>query len=271
VSRQVLDLLAGIARDAGRGIMQIYAQEFSVDYKGPGDPVTDADRQANTLICERLQAAFPDVAIVAEESSADTYAGYQQRSRVFFVDPLDGTREFVAKNGQFVVMIGLLVDDLASLGVVYAPVTGTLWCGARGLGAYRVDADGSERPIQVGKVARPEDASITVSRSRRSDELKSVLREMSPRQVAPMGSAGLKGSHVAENSADAYLAIGQAGKHWDACAIDALVSAAGGSVSDARGRPLNYRSEQLELEHGLLAANPYLHGELLSRILEALA
>ena len=266
MSRADLERLARIARDAGQGIMQIYAGHFHVDYKSPGDPVTDADRQANALICARLTAEFPDAAIVAEESPSHSYAGYQDRARVFFVDPLDGTREFVARNGQFVVMIGLLVDDRPTQGVVYAPVTDTLWCGAPGLGAYRIDANGNEAAIRVGEVSEPEEARLTVSRSHRSEHLKQVLQGIKPRLVVPMGSAGLKGSHVADNSADAYLALGPAGKHWDACAMDALVSAAGGRVTDARGEPLDYRSPALELEHGILAANAALHQSLVSRI-----
>lgn len=266
MSRADLERLARIARDAGQGILRIYSGHFDVDYKGPGDPVTDADRQANALICARLAAEYPDAAIVAEESSSESYAGYQQRARVFFVDPLDGTREFVARNGQFVVMIGLLVDDRPTLGVVYAPVSDTLWCGAEGLGAYRVDANGNQQTIHVGEVPEPEDARITVSRSHPSEHLKQVLQGIKPRVVVPMGSAGLKGSHVADNSADAYLALGPAGKHWDACAMDAVVSAAGGRVTDARGEPLDYRSPELELEHGILAANPALHRSLVSRI-----
>jgi 3'(2'), 5'-bisphosphate nucleotidase len=266
MSRADLERLARIARDAGRGIMRVYSGHFQVDYKSPGDPVTDADREANALICARLTAEFPDAAIVAEESSAQSYLGYQERARVFFVDPLDGTREFVARNGQFVVMIGLLVDDRPTLGVVYSPVSDTLWCGAEGLGAYRIDANGKEEMIRVGEVAKPEDARITVSRSHPSEHLKQVLQGINPRLVVPMGSAGLKGSHVADNSADAYLGLGATGKHWDACAMDALVSAAGGRVTDARGEPLDYRSPVLELEHGILAANPALHQSLVSRI-----
>jgi 3'(2'), 5'-bisphosphate nucleotidase len=266
VSRADLDRLAQIARDAGRGILDVYESDFQVDYKGPGDPVTDADREANTLICRRLGAEFPGAAIVAEESAAEQYAGYREQSRVFFVDPLDGTREYVAKNGQFVVMIGLVVEELATLGVVYAPTTGTLWCGERGVGAFRVDADGSERPIQVSSVGDLENARITVSRSRRSDRLKQTLQQLGPRQVVPMGSAGLKGALVAEGDADAYLALGIAGKFWDACAMDAIVSAAGGRVSDLAGRPLDYRGGVLELTHGVLAANPTLHGALCQRL-----
>jgi 3'(2'), 5'-bisphosphate nucleotidase len=266
MTRTDLDRLAQIARDAGQGILRTYQSDFRVDYKSPGDPVTDADREANALICGRLAAEFPDAAIVAEESASEHYADYREYSRVFFVDPLDGTREYVARNGQFVVMIGLLIDDLASFGVVYAPTTGTLWCGARGLGSFRVEADGSERPIQVSGVVEPAGARITVTRSRRSDHLNGVLSRVGAREVVPMGSAGLKGALVAEGSVDAYLAAGIAGKHWDACAMDALVSAAGGSVSDLDGKPLDYRSRQLELSRGLVVANPVLHAALLSRV-----
>jgi 3'(2'), 5'-bisphosphate nucleotidase len=265
-SRAELEMVSSIARDAGQGILRTYQSDFRVDYKSPGDPVTDADREANALICSRLQAEFPEAAIVAEESASEHYAGYHARARVFFVDPLDGTREYVAKNGQFVVMIGLLIDDLPSLGVVYAPTTDTLWCGARGLGAFRREADGSEHPLRIGSVVDPTEARITVTRSRRSDRLKGVLARTAARQVVPMGSAGLKGALVAEGSVDAYVAVGVSGKLWDACAMDALVSSVGGVVTDLRGVPLDYRSDELELSHGLLAANPALHAELLQRI-----
>lgn len=266
MSRQELEQLASIARDAGRIILQVYARDFDVDYKAPGDPVTEADREANELICSRLSSEFPDAAIVAEESPEETYADFRAHARILFVDPLDGTREFVARNGQFVVMIGLVAGDRASLGVVYAPVRDVLWCGARGVGAFRVDAGGTEREICVGAVARPEDARIIVSRARRSERLQRVLSSIGPLEVRPMGSAGLKGSLVADASADAYLALGHAGKRWDACAMDAVVSAAGGRVTDARGQAIDYRSPELALEHGLLASNPELHAALLERV-----
>jgi 3'(2'), 5'-bisphosphate nucleotidase len=266
VSRADLDTLCAIATDAGQAILQVYASEFQVDYKGPGDPVTDADRAANDLICERLRAHFPDAAIVAEESLEAAYLDYRSSPRVFFVDPLDGTREFVARNGQFVVMIGLLEESAVTLGVVYAPATGTLWFGSRELGAYRRDSDGSERSIRVGAVLEPAEARVMISRSRRSEPLSEALRRIAPRVVTPMGSAGLKGSLVAEATADAYLAVGAVGKHWDACALEALVTAAGGRVSDARGQALNYRAQGMELEHGLLASNLSLHRALLARL-----
>ena len=259
-----LEILCSIARDAGQAIRQIYASDFDVEYKGPGDPVTDADKTANTLICQRLQAEFPDAVVVAEESPEEAYADYRQRERVFFVDPLDGTREFVGRNGQFVVMIGLLVENAVQLGVLYAPATDITWYGGAGLGAYRRDSDGTERQIFVGSVQEPAAARITISRSRRSEHLSAALRSIAPRLISPMGSAGLKGAHVAEAGADAYLATGTVGKHWDACALEAVVQAAGGRVSDVRGHALDYRAPSMELEHGLLVANPGLHSALLA-------
>lgn len=266
MSRNDLERLARIARDAGEGIMKLYQRDLHVDYKSPGDPVTEADRAANALICSRLATEFPDAAIVAEESASEHYANYRDHERVFFVDPLDGTREYVAQNGQFVVMIGLLEGATATLGVVYAPATGTLWCGTRGLGAFRRAADGSEQAIRVTTVSAPEQARLTVSRSRRSELMRQALLRIGAHQVVPMGSAGLKGALVAEGNVDGYLAVGTAGKHWDACATDALVSAAGGHVSDLRGRPIDYRSDELELSSGLLAANPGLHAALRQRL-----
>ena len=180
VSRSDLDRLASIARDAGQGILRIYQSDFQVDYKGPGDPVTDADREANTLICARLEREFPGAAIVAEESASEHYASYREHGRVFFVDPLDGTREYVAKNGQFVVMIGLLIDDIASLGVVYAPTTDTLWCGEPGGLPHRCRRQRAPDPSEqrrgprtgAGSPSRaravPKHSSKSCSRSRRA-------------------------------------------------------------------------------------------------------
>jgi 3'(2'), 5'-bisphosphate nucleotidase len=260
-------VLGQIAREAGEAVLGVYGQEFGVDYKGPGDPVTDADRGANDLICDRLRAEFPGVTIVAEESEQETFRGYQEQERVFFVDPLDGTREFVARNGQFSVMIGLLVGDVPRLGVVFAPTTDTLWCGDVDAGAFRVTPAAGKETIRVSNVVAPRSARITVSRSRRSERLGRALSRIGPAEIAPMGSAGLKGSHVAEGSADAYVSIGRAGKHWDACAMHAIALAAGGRVTDGEGEPLNYRALELDLRRGLLVGNPELHAALLERLL----
>ena len=101
-----LETLLAIADAASRVVMEVYALPFAVDFKAPRDPVTEADRRANDLICDALAREFPGVPIVAEESAPESFAGFRDSERVFFVDPVDGTREFVEKNGEFVVMIG---------------------------------------------------------------------------------------------------------------------------------------------------------------------
>ncbi len=131
-----LDFLLGVAREASDIILEVYATDFAVSYKSPRDPVTLADRRANDLICKCLRDRWPDVPIVAEESDPASFAEYRESTHVFFVDPLDGTREFVEKNGQFVVMIGLIDDAGPARGVIHAPVSGIAWAGERGSSAF---------------------------------------------------------------------------------------------------------------------------------------
>ncbi len=262
-----LEALHAIARDAAAVIARVYATDFAVDYKGPADPVTRADREANDLICARLAAAYPGVPIVAEESDPATFEGFHRAERAFFVDPLDGTLEFVAKNGQFAVMIGLVEAGRAVLGVVLAPATGIAWLGALGEGAWRVGASGERESVRVTQTARAEDATVLVSRSHRGARLSAVLDGLAPREARPHGGAGLKGALVAAGDADVYLQPGRAGKRWDACAIDALVCAAGGRFTDAAGAAIDYTSGALDNAAGLVATNGLLH----ARVIEAIA
>ena len=143
----LVDDLLEIAREAAAIINQVYAAPFEVEYKTPRDPVTLADRRANDHICTRLEAAFPGVPIVAEESDPASFADFRAATRVFFVDPLDGTREFVKRNGEFVVMIGLLDGDRPEAGVIHAPATGESWLGVRG---QRRVSPRSGRSLRVG-------------------------------------------------------------------------------------------------------------------------
>ncbi len=262
MSDSLLCRIGEIVREAGRGVLRTYREGFRVEFKGPNDPVTRADRDANDLICSRIQEQWPDAAVVAEESPPEDFADFRRHERVFFVDPLDGTREFVAGNGQFVVMVGVLEGEAATLGAIYAPTSDTLWLGERSVGAFLQRGNGTLRPISIGRHEPLLDARIVVSRSHRSARLSSALAGSGVASVIPLGSAGLKGAEVAQGGADAYLALGPCGKLWDACAVDALVSAAGGRVTDAEGHALDYRGKDLGLRRGIVAANPALHGEL---------
>lgn len=266
VNEPLSEILVRIAGEAAEIVNRVYATPFEVDYKAPRDPVTEADRRANQHICSRLAERFPHVPVVAEESDPATFSGFRAASRVFFVDPLDGTREFVAKNGEFAVMIGLVEGSRARVGVIHAPAQGVCWAGEVGRGAWRIAADGSRSAVRVSDVTELPSARIVASRSHRTEATERALALLGVGEVIALGSAGLKGAAVARGAAEAYVAPAYAGKRWDACAADALVTAAGGRFTDAHGEPIDYRAESLANDRGLIASNGRVHEALVQAV-----
>jgi 3'(2'), 5'-bisphosphate nucleotidase len=262
-----LNVLLRIASEAARVVMDVYARPFDVDYKGPQDPVTEADRRANALICERLEQEFPGVPIVAEESDPTAFSEFRKSDRVFFVDPVDGTREFVDKNGEFAVMIGLVEGARAIASVIDAPARGEVFAGWVGQGAFRISG-GKQEAIHVSEIADVTQGRLVGSRSHRGPALERALERLKPREVLVMGSAGLKGTLVASAHVEAYVAPGYAGQRWDACAADALVTAAGGKLTDTHGDPIDYRAASLRNERGLIASNGWIHEALVHAFAE---
>jgi 3'(2'), 5'-bisphosphate nucleotidase len=261
----VTDVLA-IARRASAVVMRVYAAPFDVDFKAKDDPVTLADREANALICAALQAEFPGVPVVAEESDPASYAGYGSAPAVWFVDPLDGTRDFVRRNGEFAVMIGLAEGGEPTVGVVVCPAVGRAFVGAKGLGAFEVAEDGSRRRIHTSGAATLGEAELIVSRSKRSGALEERAHELGFRKLTRCGSAGVKGTRIATGEADVYAQPGRAGALWDTCAPEALVRAAGGRVTDGSGRVIDYATRELPNAHGFVASNGPIHDEVLALI-----
>jgi len=258
-----LEIMLRVAREASAIVARIYATNFSVDYKGPADPVTQADREANALICARLAESFGPVPIVAEESDESAFAGWVGAPRVFFVDPLDGTLEFVARNGDFVVMIGLAEKGRPVAGVVMAPAIGVVWAGGESVGAYEVEADGTRTPIRVTDTTLLSRANVVISRSHPSERLQRLIERLGVEKATPRGSAGLKATDVASGRADFYLHPSQAGKRWDTCAPEAIVNAAGGVCTDGEGRAIDYSGPELANTKGFLASNGKLHQAVL--------
>jgi 3'(2'), 5'-bisphosphate nucleotidase len=266
-----LEAMLQIAREASALVARVYATDFAVDYKRPADPVTEADRQANALICSRLAMVFGPVPVVAEESPEGSFDRFWRAPRVFFVDPLDGTRDFVARNGEFVVMIGLAEQGRAISGVVHAPATGTAWIGAVGLGAWEIaDGGGPKTPIRVSPERDLREARAVVSRTRRDPDLERALRALGVERISARGSAGLKAADVAVGRADLYIQTGCAGQLWDACAPEAIVRAAGGQCSDLLGNAIDYSQPELGNARGLLMTNSGLHGPVLERLVPLL-
>lgn len=262
----LLQNLLLIGREAAAEVMDVYARPFTVDFKGPEDPVTEADRRANALICERLRAMEPGTPVVAEESPEEDWADYRSSRRVFFVDPVDGTRAFVDRTGDFVVMIGLIDGDTPTHGVLVAPTSGIAWAGAVGRGAYRIERDGSIHRASVALTDSLSDAGVVSSRSHRTSLLERAIECLGAPRVLAIGSAGLKGAAVVDGRADIYLAPEHAGCRWDSCAPEAIIRAAGGTYTDALGKRLDYRAPSLKNDTGIVAGNPKLHAESVRRI-----
>jgi|HubBroStandDraft_1064217.scaffolds.fasta_scaffold292910_2 3'(2'), 5'-bisphosphate nucleotidase len=254
------------AREAARVVLGVYDKEFAVEFKEKDDPVTRADRESNALLCERLAAAFPEIPIVAEESDPSSYAGFSSKGACWFVDPLDGTREFVARNGEFAVMLGLAEEGRATLGVILAPAWGRAFVGIVGEGAWEVDEQGVRRAIHVSSRPTLAGASIAVSRWRTPPKVAQFGVSRGAHPPLQHGSSGLKGVLVATGTRDVYVQPGKAGMRWDACATEALVRAAGGECTDAYGSPFDYRSPDLGNDRGLVATNGLVHAEVLDAL-----
>jgi 3'(2'), 5'-bisphosphate nucleotidase len=257
-----------VAWEAARLILRVQAAAFDVEYKGEDDPVTRADREANALLCERLSRAFPGVPIVAEESDPADYSGFAGADAAWFVDPLDGTREFVAKNGEYAVMIGLAEAGRASLGVIVAPAWERSFVGIIGEGAWEVAGD-SRRPIHVAPRTTLAGASLLVSRWRTQSRIPALIAVTGAREAVPHGSCGLKCALVATGVHDVYAQPGRAGMRWDACAAEALVRAAGGEMTDEEGARVEYSSGGLENARGLVATNGTVHAAMLAAMRRA--
>jgi 3'(2'), 5'-bisphosphate nucleotidase len=230
-----------IARRAGAEILRIYrAPGVRATSKADASPLTEADLCAHRAIVEALNLLTPGIAILSEESSGVPFATRRAWSQYWLVDPLDGTREFLSRNGEFTVNIALIVGHDPVLGVVGVPARDTVYWGIAGQGAQR--AIGSGAPAQIKPRARAAaPVRVVGSRSHRGDSLDAFLGKVGPHELIPVGSA-LKFCLVAEGSADIYPRLGPTSE-WDTAAAHAVVVAAGGVVIATSGAPLRYNTK----------------------------
>jgi len=254
-----LDVARDLARRAGAIILEHYARGVEVEYKGHGDPVTQADKDANHSIVEGLHAAFPDDGVLAEESGGSD--DRRSRARLWCIDPLDGTQEFINRNGEFVVMIGLAVHGEARAGVVYQPTEDMMWFGA-GQEAF-VEHAGKTTQLCASRQLDPHDAVLVASRSHMSKTVTDIADKFGVKRIDRVGSVGLKMARVACAQADAYLSASTCTHEWDACAPEAILRAAGGRVTDTFGDPLRYNKQETNTPRGMLATNGLVHAAVL--------
>jgi len=243
---RLLESLVPIVRAAGAVVMDLYRTDFAVRGKDDASPVTEADERAEALIVPALETLLPGVPVVAEEAVAAGRLPAFGR-RFWLVDPLDGTKEFIKRNGEFTVNIALVVGGEPVLGVVYAPALGRMFLGGRGVGAFVEDADG-RRSIACRAVP---DEGLTVVASRSHGDAEALDRFLAGRKVAALKSAGssLKLCLVAAGEADVYPRLGRT-MEWDIAAGQAVLLAAGGMVvTVAGGEPLRYGKPGFDNPH----------------------
>ena len=258
-----LEALLALGRRAAALVRAVYATPFEVELKGPNDPVTRADREANALLCAELAARFPAAGIVAEESVPADRRLLEEavaRDRVFFVDPLDGTREFAdRRDGEFAVMIGMTDLGRPRLGVVVIPSTGDALAGEVGRAAFVEHEDGRRVPLAVSTEREPARARLMVSRSHRPKVVEPLRAALGITRTIPCGSVGVKVARLCTADADLYVHGGRGAKRWDTCAPEAILVAAGGRFTDLDGALIDYTTAELALPNGLVASNGLLH------------
>lgn len=271
-----LDFLINLGEEAAGVILEIYSRFHpdDVDFKTGKEPVTAADRAANRLIAAKLRERFPhDILLTEEEGLAhpEQASGVQgsPSRRTWFVDPIDGTKEFIKKNGEFAIQIGLAEQGKLIAGLLLQPATGDLWIGARGEGCRHRSSEGVWRLLQIRKAVADAPLSVAMSRSHPSPLAQAVSERLGQVRVFQHGSVGLKLMHIVAGDADFYLNDSNSTKAWDIAAPEALFAEAGGIVTDLRGQPFSYDPAHPLHHHGLLASRDAdLHHRILALISE---
>lgn len=251
----LLTRVTGIARHAGREILEVYgAGPAATSAKADASPLTAADLRAHRLILAALRELTPEWPVLSEEEEPGVPFAVRTRwPRYWLVDPLDGTREFLARNGEFTVNLALIEDHAPVLGVVHVPVSDLSYQGLLGSGAWRQAAAGAPEPIAVAARAHSPPR-VVGSRSHRGDSLEGFRARLGRHELIEAGSA-LKFCMVAEGTADVYPRLGPTSE-WDTAAAHAVVEAAGGTVSDLDGQPLHYNTRERLLNPFFLACGP---------------
>ena len=238
--------LVRLARQAGEAILRIYETGFGVEIKSDGSPLTMADSASHHILLSGLPSLTPDVPIISEETVSGDI-DYEQRKewqRFWLVDPLDGTKEFIKRNGEFTVNIALVENGYPVAGLIYVPVRDLYYFGCSGYGAWKMKGvEGRPEKISVRKMNPDEQLTVVKSRSHPSAELDDFLRTIRVGSEVSAGSA-LKFCLVAEGVADLYPRFGPT-MEWDTAAGQAIVEAAGGSVCDPQGNRFRYNKESL--------------------------
>ncbi len=252
--QKLIGNLIEISKNAGDAIMDIYESEFNVDIKSDKSPLTKADILSNKIICQSLEQITPDIPILSEESSNIQYQKRLEWRQYWLVDPLDGTKEFIKKNGEFTTNIALISENRPILGVIHAPAINETFWGSNEIGAYQLIGDSlsSKKRISVSKQGNDE-LRIVSSRSHPSGDLKKLLDKLEKYKLVNIGSS-LKFCLVAKGEADCYPRFGPTCE-WDTAAGEIIAQSAGANIVNLENKVIEYNQKEDYLNPYFLVSN----------------
>lgn len=249
-----------LALRGGAILLEHYAENTLVEWKGKNDPVTAADRAVSRFLVDELRSRFPGDAVLCEEEKDDL--ARMKASRVWIVDPMDGTKEFIARRGEFAVMIGLAVGGEAQLGAVYQPTEDRLYFGEAQTGSFMTER-GTTRSLQVSREMDLANATMALSRSHLSNTTEAIRVRLGIEKTIRTGSLGIKIGLLCEGRAHVYVQ-GRGTSLWDTCGPEAILRGAGGTLTDSFGQGIRYDVVDVRNHHGVIATNGVLHDKVVA-------
>lgn len=259
--KKLLNKTKLIIYKAGEETLKIYKSNIKYEIKEDNSPVTEADRVSDEIILSGLkQFNYP---VLSEESVDDS--DRLSSKRVWIVDSLDGTTDFIQKTGEFSIMVGLVEDNKPILGFVYLPLKDKLYYAPKGQGSF-LESNGIIKRIKVSNINNFSKSRLVVSRNHLKPEDKKKANEMGILRLKKSGSNGIKMGLIAEAEADIFYNTTNRMSQWDSCAPEIILTEAGGKVTDIEGNEILYNTEKIKLERGLVASNGIIHNKIITNI-----
>ena len=252
-----IHLAINAAFKAGEAVMEVYDQDFSSSLKNDNEPITEADIKSNSIIQKIISES--NHPILSEESPDDK--NRLDSKKIWIVDPLDGTTDFVKKTGEFTIMIALVENNKPILGVIYWPIKKQLFLAQKGKGAFQLNEENWEK-ISVSNISELKNCRAVGSRHHLSEKERNLLELLKISKFTSKGSS-LKVTDISSGLAELYLTTTNKMKQWDTCASYCLITEAGGKMTDINGNDLQYNTEILNHENGLLVTNGLIHNEII--------
>lgn len=260
--KKILEDVIRIIKKAGETVLFYYNKDYKIIDKGEDSPITEADMASNNFIISELEKY--NYGILSEEFLSDV--DRLKKERVWIIDPLDGTKDFIDKTGEFTIMIGLVENGIPVLGVVYQPAFDNLYYARQGEGAFLKTEENAPVRLKVSDSLLGEKTKLVSSRFHRSDLEIELAKDLGTKKIITCGSAGLKICKIASGEADLNINPSDKMGEWDVCAADIILQEAGGRLTDVLGEKIVYNKNEPRIEKGYVASNNIIHNPVIQRI-----